>query len=296
METLAIGIRQNQEIRGISIENKETKILQYADDATSVLSDISSAEQLLEMLNFFKDISGLKINCKKTEGMWIGLTKVNKAKPLGIKWPNERTKALGFYYTYDTKLLREKNFIERLDSIKKLITIWSLRGLFIYGKLTIIKSFLIPRFVYICALLPTQNEVLKQLNQLLFKFLWKGIDKVRCVSVITDYGEGGLKMIDLDTMVKSLRLAWLKHIFNENDGTWKRYLKHQLKSVGGLFFINCNYDVNDYTISSQFYCKLLLWWSQFHETFASESNWQKITWNNKEIRIHKKPVYFKNFY
>ena len=75
VETLAIVIHQNQEIWGISIENKETKILQYADDTTAVLSDISSAEQLFKMLDFFKDISGLKINCKKTERMWIGLTK-----------------------------------------------------------------------------------------------------------------------------------------------------------------------------------------------------------------------------
>ena len=149
VETLAIAIRQNQDIKGISIENEETKILQYADDTTAVLSDISSAEKLFELFNFFKDISGLKINCKKTEGMWIGSIKENKAKPLGIKWPNEPIKALGVYYTYDVKLLREKNFIERLDSIKKLINIWSSRGLSIYGKLTIIKSFLIPKFVYI---------------------------------------------------------------------------------------------------------------------------------------------------
>ena len=72
--------------------------------------------------------------------------------------------------------------------------------------MTIIKSFLIPKFVYIFALLPTPNEVLKQLNQLLFKFLWKGIDKVRRVSVISEYGEGGLNMIDLDTMVKTYNL------------------------------------------------------------------------------------------
>ena len=134
--------------------------------------------------------------------------------------------------------------------------------------------------------------MLKQLNQLLFKFAWKGIDNVRRVSVINKYGEDGFKMIDLDTMVKSLRLAWLKRIFNENDGTWKRYLKHQLKFVGGLFFINCNYDVNDYSITSQFYRELFLWWSQFRETFASESNWQKNIWNNKEIRIDKKTDIF----
>ena len=60
----------------------------------------------------------------------------------------------------------------------------------------------------------------------------------------------------------------------ENDGTFKRYLKHQLKSIGGLFFLNCNYDVNDYTISSQYYRELLFWWTQFRETFASR--WKTI--------------------
>ena len=42
--------------------------------------------------------------------MWIGSTKENKAKPLGIRWPNEPIKALGVYYTCDVKLLREKNY------------------------------------------------------------------------------------------------------------------------------------------------------------------------------------------
>ena len=50
---------------------------------------------------------------------------------------------------------KEKNFIERLDSVKKLINIWPSRGLSIYGKVTIIKSFLIPKIVYACSVLPT---------------------------------------------------------------------------------------------------------------------------------------------
>ena len=138
-------------------------------------------------------MSGLEINCTKTEGMWIGSSKENKAKPFGIKWPNIPIKALGVYFTYDQKLLKEKNFIERLDSIKKLINIWSSRGLSIYGKVTIIKSFLIPKFVYACSLLPTPKELVKQLNQLLFKFLWKGTDKVTRLSTINEYEEGGLR-------------------------------------------------------------------------------------------------------
>jgi len=31
-------------------------------------------------------------------------------------------------------------------------------------------------------------------------------------------------MIDLETMIKSLRLAWLKIIFSVSDGAWKDYL------------------------------------------------------------------------
>ena len=42
---------------------------------------------------------------------------------LGIKWPDEPIKSLGVYYSYDPKLLHDRNFIEKLDSIKKLINI-----------------------------------------------------------------------------------------------------------------------------------------------------------------------------
>ena len=295
-ETLAIAIRQNSDIKGIYIEEQETKLLQYADDTTVILTDTNSAKVLFELLDWFRNISGLKINCSKTEGMWIGSLKESKEEYFGIKWPKIPIKALGVYFTYDQKLLKEKNFIERLDSIKKLINIWSSRGLSIYGKVTIIKSFLIPKFVYMCLLLPTPKEIVNKLNQLLFKFLWKGTDKVTRVSVINDYEKGGLKMIDLESMVKSLRLAWLKRLFNDSNATRKTYLLHLLKPVGGKFFLNCNYEVSDYMISSQFYQELLLWWSEFRESFASESDWKIIVWNNKEIRIDNKPVYYKNYF
>ena len=206
VETLAIAIRQNSDIKGIYIgDEQETKLLQYAYDTTAILADTNSAKLLFELLDRFRSISGLKINCSKTEGMWIGSLKESKEQYIGIKWPKIPIKALGVYFTYDQKLLKEKNFIERLDSIKKFINIWSSRGLSIYGKVTITKSFLIPKFVYVCSLLPTPKEIVIKLNQLLFKFLWKGTDKVTRVSVINDYENGGLKMIDLESMVKSLR-------------------------------------------------------------------------------------------
>ena len=115
------------------------------------------------------------INCTKTEGMWIsGSARYSKSKPFEIKWPDEPIKALGVYFTYDIKLLYEKNFIERLDSIKKLINLWSSRGLSIYGKVTVIKSLLIPKFVYVSSLLPTPEELRNLLR------LWACIKPKSC--------------------------------------------------------------------------------------------------------------------
>ena len=76
-----------------------------------------------------------------------------------------------------------------------------------------------PKFVYVASLLTVPNGVIQELNRLIFKFLWKGVDKVTRLSTINDYHKGGLKMIDLEKMCKSLRLAWLKRIVSENSGT-----------------------------------------------------------------------------
>ena len=62
VETLAISVRENVEIKGIVIEQQETKLLQYADDTTAVLADIESAHILFQLLENFKNISGLKVN------------------------------------------------------------------------------------------------------------------------------------------------------------------------------------------------------------------------------------------
>ena len=54
--------------------------------------------------------------------------------------------------------------------------------------------------------------------------------------------------------------------------------------------------MKDYPKFSQFYYELLSWWIHFRNTFDSERNWCHIIWNNKEIRIGNKPVYYKKYF
>ena len=63
-----------------------------------------------------------------------------------------------------------------------------------------------------------------------------------------------------------------------------------------FFLFRCNYDVKDIPIRSQFYTELLQWWSEFRIEFAAEKDWQNIIWNNKDIRINNKSVFYKNFF
>ena len=82
----------------------------------------------------------------------------------------------------------------------------------------------------------TPKEVIKDLNPLLFKYLWNGVVKVARLSVINAYEKGGLIIVDVKCMIKSLLLAWMKRIFGTNNGVWKNCLQYLLERFGGLFF------------------------------------------------------------
>ena len=71
-EIIAIKIRENKEIKGISIDNVEIKISLMADDTTLFVSNITSLERAIEEFQTFNNCSGLKLNIDKTEIIPMG--------------------------------------------------------------------------------------------------------------------------------------------------------------------------------------------------------------------------------
>jgi len=84
---------------------------------------LNSANELFSLLEEFEKTSGLKLNVKKTETMWIGSLKSCEDQPRGVKWQT-CVKFLGIHITYDIKLSIEKNFKQRLKKIKNMIDLW----------------------------------------------------------------------------------------------------------------------------------------------------------------------------
>ena len=88
---------------------------------------------------------------------------------------------------------------------------------------------------------------------MIFKFLWKGTDKVTRLSTINEYENGALKMIDLESMIKSLRLALLKTIFTATTVLGEAFTIFVGTFWGPLILFHCNYDIKEIYISSKFY-------------------------------------------
>ena len=55
---------------------------------------------------------------------------------------------------------------------------------------------------------------------------------------------GGLRMMDVDSMIKALRLAWIQRLLRGGHQNWKSVSYYFFNKYGGLqFILNCNYDV-----------------------------------------------------
>lgn len=141
--------------------------------------------------------------------------------------------------------------------MKKFTIIWTLSGLSICGKVTIVKSLLVHKLVYMSLLLPTPLHIIKQVNHTICTFLWKGKDKVTGLSAIDNFEGDGIKLVVMESLIKARRLAWLKRILNDNESTWKFCLMRLLKFFKGFFIFDCNYAMKDPQIASVFYRELL---------------------------------------
>ena len=66
---------------------------------------------------------------------------------------------------------------------------------------------------------------MKELNKLLYNFLWNGKnDKIRRYGVCQAYEVGGLKVVDIKSFLAALKISWLKRIPHD-DGKLSKILQ-----------------------------------------------------------------------
>ena len=191
------------------------------------------------------------------------------------------------------------NYEEKKEIISKTIENWQFRRLTLLGKIVVVKSLLVSQLVYIMSPLPTSSGHLKDINNLLYQFLWDGKrDKIKRVEMINDYATGGLKMLDIQIFNRALKAKWIqKYLDSSNKGKWKLFLDFFLAKYNATLLITGNLNVNDAAaleIDDPFTKELIEIWSclNFKKQPPDFSNIP--IWHNSFVRIDNKPIYYKN--
>ena len=309
VEILAETIRKNKNIKGITIiDGQEIKISQYADDTTLILDGSRvSFTTALQILSLFSEISGLHLNSRKTEALWIGAN-IGKEENLhpekGFKWVKDKVRALGIWLSTKPETTIEANYSEKLAKVRNSLSCWELRRLTLLGKIVVLKSLIASQLVYILSPLPTNHSAINEINSMFFNFLWDGKgDKIKRDIMISDYNNGGLRMIDIKLFNKALKSSWItKYLDSENHGKWKLLFDLELQSFGGEEVFRGNLSKEDllkqFKISDTFTSEILQIWTDIKfeaNIYSIEQLKAQNLWQNSLIRVGNKPIHYKSW-
>ena len=107
------------------------------------------------------------------------------------------------------------------------------------GKIVEIKPYALPKLIYPLTSLPNPpKETIKRIDKMMYDFIWDGKpDKIKQEISTSDYDKGGLRMIDKEKLIWSLKISWVKHILEtESNSLLKHLYENVFKQFGGNIF------------------------------------------------------------
>ena len=226
LELMACKLRNNPRIRGIKVpmedgSEQEVLVSQFADDNTLFVEDIESMKNAFLILDDFRIISGLSLNKTKSEALWLGSQSANRNTTEDITWKvgkGAKVKILGTYFSNSEEAsAMESNWAGKLDAMAKLIQLWEKRNLTVIGKIIVAKSLIASQIINKIQALCPPKDILNSINSMLFKFIWKGHDRVKRKTMIQPYECGDLKMFNVYGMHSVAMCKWVKEITERND-------------------------------------------------------------------------------
>merc|ERR1712002_1373631 len=305
-EILAISVRNNVNIQGISVNNVEILINAYADDTTFFLRDQKSLFNLMNVLDRFKAVTGLAINRNKSEVIALGYYKAHPPdiNLSGLSFSTGPFKILGINFTTTLDNLFELNFLPKKEKLVNILKIWAMRYLTPIGKIVILKSLALSQLIFLLSVLPSPpQQFVKIIEDIVYSFIWDNKpDKISRQTIIGDYFQGGLKMFHFPSIISGLKIAWVKRYLNDqNKGKWKCFFDYHLEKFGGNMIWTCNLNANEKildSIKNTFICDIVKEWCKFTYTTDIKNSQvrSQCIWLNSCIKINDRVIFYKNWY
>ena len=96
----------------------------------------------------------------------------------------------------------------------------------------VLKTFIILQFQYVLSALHIPEKYIKEINDIMFSFLWNGKKaKIKKSILCQPRSNGGLSAPDLKLIMLASRPRWLKHYCNSEPSLWKKLFKLNLSEL-----------------------------------------------------------------
>ena len=222
-------------------------------------------------------------------------------------WPQEVFKYLGVSVPVSKnedsfKTLLELNFSSVFDKMKTILNLWASRNLSLIGRITIIKSLIVPQITYKAAMLPVMlpKNLLQKFNKLFFRFIWgSNWERVSRNVLCGNIESGGVNMIHLESYLIALHAKNVSLLFDDTFcSPWKfiELLFINRNLLGAILFSNIK--INTKPI------KKLLPLRSMYVSFAilfkfsddnTNDNSETFLWLNRFLKYKNKPLYNEEF-
>ena len=303
IEALSTAIRGNPKIQGITVNNDNFKISQYADDTTLFLKNNESWIAVQELLRQYESISGLTINQSKTVIKGIGKWRTLDGWIDNIRITTDPVKVLGLWMCHDKKRMHDLNVSGKMAKMKKMLKSWHTRGLTIKGRIMVIKTLVLSQITYQFTNLIIPKKTLQQVDKMCFDFIWGGHRKAKIARrvLIQDYADGGLKAPDIYAMYHTWKHSWLIRLLRMQNCKWKNLVIKECEKLGGLdYLVQCNFQANSLSVPiNAFVHEMLKSYERIHGIEITEKSnpntiLNQTINNNRYLKIQQKCFFWRN--
>ena len=317
VEILALRIRNNPDVRGIQVnedrnenlQTNTTKIKQFADDTTLAMNDEKDMKLAISIVEQFQEFSGLRLNKRKSEGIWMGSRKHERGRIHDIPMKG-MIQILGIFDSAEKEASTlENNWTSKIENLIRTIKQWENRNPTLYGKVSIAKTLLLSQFSHVLQVLALPQSVLTRINTIIYRFLWKrkynnkgAFEKIKRSVLSLDIEEGGVKMIHIENQQKRFLAKWTAKLLRDKKTVASQIAKHFFTPIVSVrCALNATVDPKHNQAINQI--ESHFWREATKATTLMNKNREpdldsirsEPIWNNKNIKFKGHPLFYRNW-
>ena len=300
-EILALSLRSNMDIDGITLKDIRNLLNQFADDMDIFsLCNEKSLQAIQGELEIFRRQSGFTVSYEKTTIYRIGSLRFSDAQMYNMSefvWSNEDINVLGVTITHQE--LVKKNYQPIIDKAKKVLSSWSNRNLTLMGRVQVVNTLISSLFVYKMMVLPNiDKNTIKTMDNIIRSYIWKDRKSKIAYQVLQNpkYA-GGLGLVNLKNKEIALKATWPKILYHETEYEQLVYSLMRVSTLGRDIW-RCRLEQEDVELlktSNIFWKDVLKSWCKYNFSCKYKEE-NQIIWYNSLIRIKNKPFFWKDVY